>query len=53
VHRGDLAATVVMPATTPTAIHMLARYWDRAEHREPALLEPESYPALDKLAPLS
>jgi ABC-type sugar transport system substrate-binding protein len=49
VRRGELAATVLMPATTPTALRLLARYWEQGERSDEVLLPAESYPALDKL----
>lgn len=49
VARGELAATVVMPPTTPPALGILRRYWDAEDRPETAVLEPSSHPALDAL----
>jgi ABC-type sugar transport system substrate-binding protein len=49
VSRGELAATVVMPPTTPRALQILRRYWDSETPSDTVLLEASSYPALDAL----
>jgi ABC-type sugar transport system substrate-binding protein len=49
VARGELAATVVMPATTPAALDALAGFWRTGSPSGTLLLEPASYPALDAL----
>jgi ABC-type sugar transport system substrate-binding protein len=49
VARGELAATVVMPPTTPAALEILARYWDTGTPSGTLLLEASSHPALDAL----
>ena len=51
VARGELAATVVMPPTTPPALQILERYWDAAVRSETAFLEASSHPSLDALGP--
>jgi ABC-type sugar transport system substrate-binding protein len=49
VARGELAATVVMPPTTPRALEILRRFWDAEARSDTVLLEASSHPALDKL----
>jgi ABC-type sugar transport system substrate-binding protein len=49
VARGELAATVVMPPTTPSALEVLRRYWDAGARSDTVLLEASSHPALDAL----
>ena len=49
VARGELAATVVMPPTTPRALEILRRYWDAEARSDTVLLEASSHPALDAL----
>lgn len=49
VARGELAATVVMPPTTPPALEILERYWDAGDRPGTAVLEAASHPALDAL----
>lgn len=49
VARGELAATVVMPPTTPPALDILRRHWDADTRSETLLLEASSHPALDEL----
>lgn len=51
VARGELAATVVMPATTPSALEVLARYWDAGAPSREVLLDASSYPPLETLGP--
>jgi ABC-type sugar transport system substrate-binding protein len=51
VARGELAATVVMPPTTPPALEILRRYWDAESRPDTVLLEASSHPALEKLGP--
>jgi ABC-type sugar transport system substrate-binding protein len=50
VARGELAATVVMPPTTPRALEILRRYWDTDHRADMVLLEASSHPALDELS---
>jgi ABC-type sugar transport system substrate-binding protein len=50
VARGELAATVVMPPTTPRALEILRRYWDAEARCDTVLLEAASHPALESLA---
>jgi hypothetical protein len=52
VTRGELAATVVMPPTTPPALEILRRYWDAGERPGTTLLEASSHPALEALGSL-
>jgi ABC-type sugar transport system substrate-binding protein len=49
VARGELAATVVMPPTTPAALDVLARYWETGATPAAVVLDPASHPALDDL----
>ncbi len=49
VARGELAATVVMPPTTPRALEILRRYWDTKARADTVLLEASSFPALDAI----
>lgn len=49
VARGEFAATVVMPPTTPVALEVLRRFWETGERAQAVALEPESYPSLDAL----
>ena len=49
VARGELAATVVMPPTTPAALEILARYWDAGAAAETVVLEATSHPPLEAL----
>jgi len=49
VTRGELAATVVMPPTTPPAMEILKRFWDTEARSKTVLLEASSHPALDAL----
>jgi len=46
--RGELAATVVVPPTTPPALEILRRYWDSGEQATTVLVEAASYPPLDR-----
>jgi ABC-type sugar transport system substrate-binding protein len=50
VARGELAATVVMPPTTPRALEILRRYWDTNARADTILPEASSFPALEALA---
>ena len=50
VSRGELAATVVLPATTPPALQLLRRYWDSGAQSRTVLLEGTPFPALDQAA---
>jgi ABC-type sugar transport system substrate-binding protein len=49
VTRGELAATVVLPPTTPTALQVLRRYWDSGLRAGTVLLEATSFPSIDTL----
>ena len=49
VARGELAATVAMPPTTPAALDALRRYWNEGSASDTVLLEASSHPALDAL----
>jgi ABC-type sugar transport system substrate-binding protein len=49
VTRGELAATVVLPPTTPAALQLLRRYWDTGARTDTVFLDATSYPAVDKL----
>lgn len=51
VARRELAATVVMPPTTPSALEILGRYWDTGAAAGTSLLDASSHPALDALGP--
>jgi len=51
VTRGELAATVVMPPTTPAAVEILGRYWDAGSRSETVTLEASSHPSLEALGP--
>jgi ABC-type sugar transport system substrate-binding protein len=50
VSRGELAATVVLPATTPPALQLLRRFWDSAAQSRTLLLEGTPFPSLDEAA---
>jgi ABC-type sugar transport system substrate-binding protein len=49
VARGELAATVVMPSTTPAALEVLGRYWDTGAPTGTVLLDAASHPPVDAL----
>jgi ABC-type sugar transport system substrate-binding protein len=49
VARGELAATVVMPPTTPLALEILGRYWDQGTPSGTLFLDTLSHPALEAL----
>jgi ABC-type sugar transport system substrate-binding protein len=49
VARGELAATVVMPPTTPPALEILRRYWEAEARSGTVLLDASSHPAVDAL----
>ena len=49
VSRGELAATVVMPPTTPLALEMLERYWEQKAPSGTLFLDARSHPALEAL----
>lgn len=51
VSRGELAATVVLPPTTPSALEALQRYWDQGERPETVLLDATSFPPVETLTP--
>jgi ABC-type sugar transport system substrate-binding protein len=51
VTRGELAATVVMPPTTPAAIEILTRFWTTRAVSGTLLLEAASHPPLAALRP--
>jgi ABC-type sugar transport system substrate-binding protein len=48
--RGELAATVVVPSSSPHAIDLLRRYWDSGTRSESVLIECSSLPPLAALA---
>ena len=50
VTRGELAATVVLPPTTPAALQLLHRYWDAGAQSRTVLLEGTPFPALNQAA---
>ena len=50
VARAELAATVVMPPTTPAALETLARRFASGAAATRVELEPESFPAIEALA---
>jgi ABC-type sugar transport system substrate-binding protein len=50
VTRGELAATVVMPPTTPSALETLQRYWNEGERPERVLLDARSFPPVERLS---
>jgi ABC-type sugar transport system substrate-binding protein len=49
VTRGELAATVVLPPTTPTALQVLSRYWESGVRAGVVRLEATSFPLLETL----
>lgn len=49
VGRGELAATVVMPATTPAALEALARFWTTGSPVGTVQLEAVSHPPVESL----
>ena len=49
VREGELAATIVIPVTTPTALDQLAAFWGKSEKPPVAVLAPESFPPLHGL----
>jgi ABC-type sugar transport system substrate-binding protein len=49
VSRGELAATVVMPPTTPLALEILERYWEQKTPSGTLFLDARSHPALEAL----
>jgi ABC-type sugar transport system substrate-binding protein len=49
VARGELAATVVMPPTTPLALELLERYWEQGILSGTSFLDALSHPALERL----
>lgn len=51
VARGELAATVVMPPTTPLGIEALERYWDKGTLSGTLFVDAVSHPALETLGP--
>jgi ABC-type sugar transport system substrate-binding protein len=50
VARGELAATVVLPPTTPPALQLLRRFWDAGAQSRTVLLEGTPFPSLDEAA---
>jgi ABC-type sugar transport system substrate-binding protein len=50
VARGELMATVVMPATTPAAFEILARHWATGATTGTLQLEAASHPPLESLS---
>jgi ABC-type sugar transport system substrate-binding protein len=53
VARGELAATVTMPPTTPLALETLARHWEQGTRIGTLFLDALSHPALEGLGPRS
>jgi ABC-type sugar transport system substrate-binding protein len=51
VRTGELAATVVLPPTSPRAIEILAAHWSRSEVVKEQTLLPSSLPPVDQLEP--
>jgi len=51
VDRGELAATVVMPVTTPPALAALGCYFESGARADVQRLEASSYPPLESLRP--
>jgi ribose transport system substrate-binding protein len=51
VARRELAATVVVPPTTPAAIEALWRFRESGERSQSVALEPSSHPPVDALGP--
>ncbi|HUL78909.1 MAG TPA: substrate-binding domain-containing protein [Vicinamibacteria bacterium] len=51
VTRGALAATVIMPPTTPPALEILRRYWEAGDRSGTTFLDARSHPALEELGP--
>jgi ABC-type sugar transport system substrate-binding protein len=49
VARGELAATVVVPPTTPAALDILSRHWTGGARSETVLLDAESHPPLETI----
>lgn len=52
VVKGELAATVVMPASSPRAVEILDAFWQRGDVLHPEPLVPTSLPAVERLEPL-
>jgi ABC-type sugar transport system substrate-binding protein len=52
VRKGELMATVVMPASSPRAVETLAAFWQRREVPRQEVLMPTSFPAVETLEPL-
>jgi ABC-type sugar transport system substrate-binding protein len=50
VARGELAGTVVLPPTTPSALQLLRRFFDSAAQSRTVLLEGTPFPTLDEAA---
>ncbi len=50
VARGELAATVILPPTTPPALQLLHRFWDAGAQSRTVLLEGTPFPSLDQAA---
>jgi ABC-type sugar transport system substrate-binding protein len=50
IARGELAATVVLPPTTPPALQLLRRFWDSGAQSRTVLLEGTPFPSLDQAA---
>ena len=49
VGRGELAATVVLPPSTPRALEIVQRHWSAGGREGTVLLEGSSFPPLDAL----
>lgn len=52
VRREELAATVVMPASSPRGVEILDAFWRRGEVLDHETLVPTSLPPLERLVPL-
>jgi hypothetical protein len=49
VNDGEMTATIVLPATTPAALDILAAFWASGARVTTVLLKSESFPALDRI----
>jgi hypothetical protein len=52
VVKGELAATVVMPASSPRAVAILDTFWRRGQVLRAEPLVPTSVPGVERLEPL-
>jgi len=46
---GELAATWILPPTTPAALEVLAGYWETGKRADTVRLEVASFPAIEAL----